>query len=118
MNKREPESTSLGGRFAAAAAFAFFIGITLLILPIVILFLTRGRLVHAFAMYSKFVVWGPVIVLLAFIFGFILGQRRIVDVLVHIWGTQDPRQLWVTASLWGVLIGMALAINWILAMRS
>jgi hypothetical protein len=52
-------------------------------------------------------VWGSVILAASGVLGFALGADRITPLLGHLWFTERPRKLWLSAFLWIVLVGVA-----------
>lgn len=109
------ESISFGDRLVAAVMSAIIMGLMAIVAQAIIMFIIRpyrtvGRL---FQVYGASYAWGPVVVLFAFATGFVLGTKRVTEVLGYLWYTAEPRRPGVTLTLWVVLVGIGVAAYWI-----
>ena len=108
------ESISFGDRLAAAVISALIMGFTAIFGPAVFIIESQHRSLERLSRaYRAFHAWGSVVVLFAFAAGFVLGTKRVTQVLAHLWYTAEPRRPGITLTLWAVLVGVGVAAYWI-----
>jgi hypothetical protein len=105
---------TLSERLIAAGLCALFMGITLLVLPVAILVVSRGRAIAFLAESIHFQAWATVVVGLFALYGFVTGSAKSTELLAHLWGTARPARFELTLGLWLSIAGIASVTNLIL----
>ena len=124
---RHDGPTSFLDCIAGAIIGAFFVGITVLLIPFV---LAAHSWSHGMGLFSfmnshyalPFFLWCSVVTAVAFLAGLILGSGRTIELLGHLWGTYEPRSTEFTFKLWSgiaisALIPFALVFPWMKLLR-
>ena len=107
-----PIRITLTDRFVAGFLSALMILVMAIGTPITLLLLTRGRALEVFGVFRTFHAWGSAVVALGWLAGFALGSERSVVLFAHLWGTERPKNLQITLSLWVALVGVAGISYW------
>lgn len=100
-------------RLVAAMLSALVVAIMAVSVPIALVVLSRGRGFELLGVFTTFRSWGTAIVITGWMVGFTLGSERVVVLMAHLWGTQRPKRIWITVSLWAALAGIASATYWL-----
>src|SRR5687767_8016575 len=106
------EKETLGDHFVAGTVSALVMLAIVVVGPIVVM-IESGSYQPA-ELYFSAQIWGGVLVALAFGAGLWLGPRRMASLWGHLWGTEQPKNEWLSVSLWiGVftIIGVGHALS-------
>lgn len=98
---------SFNDRLISAFLAAFFMALTVIAVPVVVLVVSRGRGWELLGFFGQFHVWAITIIVSATITGFCLGSEKTTSLFAHLWGTQRPRSVVVTLGLWASLAFLA-----------
>jgi hypothetical protein len=108
-------------RLAGSLLAGLFVGITLILLPLVVAsfsFTARITILrNAESAAIPFAVWCVALSACAMIMGLQLGSGRTIELLGHLWGTYEPKNRVLTSRLWaGIAISacitFAIAFPW------
>lgn len=104
---------SLNDRLISAFIAAFFMVLTVLAVPVIVLVVSRGRGWEFLGFFGQFHVWAITIIVSATITGFCLGSEKTTSLFGHLWGTERPRSVVVTLGLWASLAFLAFVSHWL-----
>lgn len=110
---------SLQDRLISACLSAFFMVITVVVVPVAILVVSGGvSRGHSFGWglfkyFEHFLVWAATVVACATVAGFCLGNTRVTSLFGHLWGTEEPRNFAVSLGLWAALVFLAFVALWL-----
>jgi len=107
------ENVSIEDRLIAGALSALAMGVTAIAVPVVMLIVSRGRVFEFGNVFVGFHIWAISVVVLAGLLGICTGSKRAVELLGHLWGTAQPRNLGLTLLLWGVIVAIGLTSHWL-----
>lgn len=102
---------SVGDRLIAGVLSALIMAVMALVVPVSLAVLSRGRGLELLGVFGTFHVWGMAVVVFAGVVGLVLGSARVAVLFGHLWGTEQPRRIGVTLSLWGTLLLVAFISN-------
>ena len=94
-------------RLISAFIAAFFMALTVIAVPVIVLVVSRGRGWEFLGFFGQFHVWAITIITSATITGFCLGSEKTTSLFGHLWGTERPRNIVVTLGLWASLAFLA-----------
>ena len=109
----EANRITLNDRFVAGFLSALMIAVMAIGTPIALLLLTRGRALAIFEVFSTFHTWGTAVVAVGWLTGFTFGSERSIVLFAHLWGTERPKDLQITLSLWAALVSVAGISYWL-----
>jgi hypothetical protein len=113
LGHMESNRITLNDRFVAGLLSALMIAVMAIGTPIALLLLTRGRALEVFGVFGTFHTWGSAVVVLGWLAGFVLGSERSIVLFAHLWGTERPKNIRMTLSLWAALVGAAGINYWL-----
>jgi hypothetical protein len=102
---RHPEASSILDRIAGALIALIFVALTILLLPLLVAAFGAWK-VHGYSSVppgsytGPFFFWLAVVSNTAAIWGAQLGSLRTLEMLAHLWGTEQPANPGLTNRLW------------------
>jgi hypothetical protein len=90
----------IGGIFAA---------LTILLIPVVVASQVGAYPITRLYWHREFWIWAGAVFSLGAAAGFLSGSARATALFGHLWGTEQPRQEFLTVTLWLLLLGFSVA---------
>jgi hypothetical protein len=112
LDDMKSDEITLTDRFVSGCLSALMVAVMAIGTPIALAVLSRGRGLEILGVFSTFHTWGSAVVAVGWFIGFALGSERTIVLFAHLWGTERPKQGWITLALWAALIGVAGISYW------
>ena len=110
---RDDDAVSLTERCITAVVGGIFAALTVLLIPVVVGSHVGAYPINRLYWHREFWMWAGVVFSLGAVAGFWLGSARAAAAFGHLWGTEQPRQEFLTLTLWSLLLGCAVATYYI-----